>query len=58
MKDSDWRILCELYQTPNITKVAEKLFMTQPTLTKRLQYIEEEFQTRIEIGRASCRERV
>ena len=47
MKDSDWRILCELYQTPNITKVAEKLFMTQPTLTKRLQYIEEEFQTRI-----------
>ena len=36
MKDSDWRILCELYQTPNITKVAEKLFMTQPTLTKRL----------------------
>ena len=47
MKDSDWRILYELYQTPNITKVAEKLFMTQPTLTKRLQYIEEEFQTRI-----------
>ena len=29
MKDSDWRILYELYQTPNITKVAEKLFMTQ-----------------------------
>ena len=46
-EDSDWRILYELYQTPNITKVAEKLFMTQPTLTKRLQYIEEEFQTRI-----------
>lgn len=47
MKDTDWKILYELYMTPNITKVAEKLFMAQPTLTKRLQYIEEEFQTRI-----------
>lgn len=47
MRDNDWRILYELYLTPNITKVAEKMYMTQPTLTKRLQYIEEEFQTRI-----------
>mgnify|MGYP001777947044 CR=1 FL=1 len=47
MKDTDWKILYELYMTPNITKVAEKLFIAQPTLTKRLQYIEEEFQTRI-----------
>ena len=47
MRDIDWKILYELYTTPNITKVAEKLFMAQPTLTKRLQFIEEEFQTRI-----------
>lgn len=47
MRDSDWKILYELYLTKNITRVAEKLFMTQPTLTKRIQYIEEEFQTRI-----------
>ena len=34
MKDTDWKILYELYMTPNITKVAEKLFIAQPTLTK------------------------
>lgn len=38
MRDIDWKILYELYTTPNITKVAEKLFMAQPTLTKRLQF--------------------
>ena len=47
MKDIDWKILYELYLTPNITKVAEKLYMAQPTLTRRIQEIEEEFQTRI-----------
>ena len=47
MKDTDWKILYELYMTPNITKVAEKLFMAQPTLTKRLQYIEEELCERL-----------
>ena len=29
MKDTDWKILYELYMTPNITKVAEKLFMAR-----------------------------
>lgn len=43
MKDSDWEILHELSQTPNLTRVAAKLFMTQPSLTKRLQHMEEEF---------------
>lgn len=43
MKDSDWIILQELYNTPNITKVANLLYITQPSLTKRLQNIEEEF---------------
>ncbi len=47
MKDSDWEILHELYQNPNMTKVANLLYMTQPSLTKRLQHIEEEFQVTI-----------
>lgn len=40
-------ILDELHKNPNITKVAAKLYITQPTLTKRLQAMEEEFQVRI-----------
>lgn len=47
MKDSDWQILYELYKTSNITKAADRLYMTQPSLTKRLQSIEEEFQIKI-----------
>lgn len=47
MKDTDWYILYELYRTKNITKAASRLYMTQPTLTKRLQYIEDELQVRI-----------
>lgn len=43
MKDSDWKILYELYKTPNLTRVANLLYMTQPSLTKRLQHMEEEF---------------
>lgn len=47
MKDIDWKILYELYRTPNITKVADQLYMTQPTLTKRLQAIENELKVRV-----------
>ncbi|MCR1899133.1 LysR family transcriptional regulator [Irregularibacter muris] len=47
MKDSDWQILYELYKTPNMTKVASRLYITQPSLTKRLQAMEEEFQIKI-----------
>jgi len=47
MKDSDWEIIYELYRTPNITKVANRLYMTQPSLTKRLKCIEEEFHIRV-----------
>ena len=43
MKDSDWLILSELYDTKNITKAANRLYITQPSLTKRLKQIEEEF---------------
>ena len=47
MKDSDWEILHELYKNPNMTKVANLLYMTQPSLTKRLQHMEAEFQVDI-----------
>ncbi len=47
MKDSDWEILYALYKKPNITKVANMLFMTQPSLTKRLQQMEKEFDVTI-----------
>lgn len=43
MKDFDWELLHELYKNPNLTKVANILYITQPTLTKRLQHIEAEF---------------
>lgn len=42
MRDSDWEIIDELYRNPNVSRVAAKLYMTQPTLTKRLQHIERE----------------
>lgn len=47
MKDSDWEILYELYRNPNMTKVANLLYITQPSLTKRLQHMEAEFQVEI-----------
>ncbi|MGN0403712.1 MAG: LysR family transcriptional regulator [Bariatricus sp.] len=47
MKDTDWEILYELYKNPNMTKVANLLYITQPSLTKRLQHMESEFQITI-----------
>lgn len=47
MRDLDWKIISELYKNPNLTQVAKVLFVTQPTLTKRLKHIEEEFGTQI-----------
>lgn len=47
MKDTDWEILYELYKNPNLTKVAQVLYISQPSLTKRLQHIEEEFQVEV-----------
>lgn len=42
MRDSDWQILAVLHETKNITQTANKLFLAQPTLTRRLQQIESE----------------
>ncbi len=47
MKDTDWEILYELHKNPNMTKVANLLYITQPSLTKRIQHMEEEFQITI-----------
>lgn len=47
MKDFDWELLHELYKNPNLTKVSNVLYITQPTLTKRLQHIEAEFDVTI-----------
>ena len=47
MRDTDWEILYELYRHPNLTRVAGLLYMTQPSLTKRLRTMENEFSVRI-----------
>jgi len=43
VNDNDWKILYTLYRTPNITRAAGQLFMSQSALTKRLQAIEKEW---------------
>ena len=42
MRDFDWQIISALHTHKNITKAANILFIAQPTLTKRIQLIEEE----------------
>jgi DNA-binding transcriptional LysR family regulator len=37
----DWKMLATLYATENITKAAQVLFVSQPTLTSRIQKLEE-----------------
>lgn len=45
MRDFDWKILMTLYNTKNITRTANLMFITQPTLTRRLQQMELELNT-------------
>ncbi|WP_026678660.1 LysR family transcriptional regulator [Fictibacillus gelatini] len=49
MDHRDWIILQVLYHKKNITKTAESLYISQPTLTNRLQQIEKEFGVQIVI---------
>ncbi len=49
MEERDWTILLKLYEEKSITKAAEVLFISQPTLTSRLQQIEERFGVQIVI---------
>lgn len=47
MDERDWIILLKIYEEKSITRAAEALFISQPALTSRLQYIEERFKTQI-----------
>jgi DNA-binding transcriptional LysR family regulator len=47
MEDKDWIILQTIYDERNITKAAQRLFISQPALTYRLQQIEKEFGTKV-----------
>ncbi|RGZ01205.1 LysR family transcriptional regulator [Clostridium sp. AM58-1XD] len=47
MKDSDWKIIETLKNSSSITQAAEALYMSQPTLTKRVQQIEREWDIEI-----------
>ncbi|MDD3223790.1 MAG: LysR family transcriptional regulator [Clostridium sp.] len=40
MDEKDYKLILALYKLKNITKTAEKLFITQPALTKRIKKIE------------------
>ena len=40
MRDSDWKILEVLYEKRSITQTAELLYMTQPSVTKRIKAME------------------
>lgn len=42
MNDQDYQFLISLYETKDITKVAQQQFLTQPAMTKRIRRIEEE----------------
>lgn len=47
LRHIDWIILNELYKEPNLTKVSEKLFYSQPSITKIIKNLEEELDVRI-----------
>lgn len=47
MRDSDWKVIYELSKEMSITDVAEKLFYSQPSLTKKIQTIERELGVKI-----------
>ncbi|RSD28659.1 LysR family transcriptional regulator [Mesobacillus subterraneus] len=43
MDERDWQILKVLHEKKNITKTAQSLYISQPTLTKRIQQMEKEY---------------
>lgn len=43
MKELDWEILKALYEKNSMTKTAEALYISQPTLTKRIKAMEQEW---------------
>lgn len=49
MTDRDWILLKTIAEERNITRAAERLYISQPALTYRLRILEEEFDTQIAI---------
>jgi DNA-binding transcriptional LysR family regulator len=47
MNEKDIEMLLTLYKEKNITKTSEKLYMTQPAITRRIKKLEEEFNTEL-----------
>lgn len=47
MDQKDWKILKLLYEEKNITKTAEKLYVSQPSLSYRLKNLEKEIGTEL-----------
>lgn len=47
MDAKDWHMLITLHEQRNITKSAERLYISQPALTYRIQQLEKEFGTKI-----------
>lgn len=47
MDEKDWLIVTTIYEEKNITKAANKLYISQPALTYRLNQLEEEVGVRI-----------
>jgi DNA-binding transcriptional LysR family regulator len=45
MDEKDWNAIRVLYEEKNITRAAERLFVSQPALTYRLKNLEKEFGT-------------
>jgi DNA-binding transcriptional LysR family regulator len=45
MRDLDWQIIVKLFKEKNMTRTADLVYMTQPTLSKHIQQIEEELGT-------------
>ncbi|MEJ8543674.1 LysR family transcriptional regulator [Brevibacillus borstelensis] len=47
MNDQDWSLLQAIYDEKNLTKAAERLYISQPALTYRIQQIEQEFGVKV-----------
>lgn len=47
MLDNRYKSFLTLCETLNYTKTAEKLFVTQPTVTQHIQYLEERYRTKL-----------
>jgi DNA-binding transcriptional LysR family regulator len=47
MDEKDWHILINLHELRNITKTAQRLYITQPALTYRIKQLEKEFKTNL-----------